>query len=231
MLVVLCPSWPGEISDREIMASAPCRPAGPAVRGGRQLVRRRDAQRPALARRVAGVCSSMAAALGRELAALAAGRPTVWNLPATATAEEQLLAEMDTGRTPHRRCREQHREAGGARWRCWRRRSRPARPWPTLAVRWATRPASGGRCRKVLRLDQRWCCGILRPPRRPALTRVERISAIAAGAPIVALLGFPRPEEIECARQAGVAAVLSKPFLVADLAWQLAAVLAAPAER
>ncbi len=31
----------------------------------------------------------------RELAALAAGRPTVWNLPATATAEEQLLAEME----------------------------------------------------------------------------------------------------------------------------------------
>ena len=38
-----------------------------------------------------------------------------------------------------------------------------------------------------------------------------------AAAPIVAVLGFPRPDEIAAARRAGVAQVVSKPYLLADL--------------
>ncbi len=45
-------------------------------------------------------------------------------------------------------------------------------------------------------------------------------------APIVAVLGFPRADEIASARRAGVAAVLSKPFLLEDFRWQLAAATA-----
>jgi AmiR/NasT family two-component response regulator len=38
---------------------------------------------------------------------------------------------------------------------------------------------------------------------------------------VVAVVGFPRREDVEAARQAGVRAVVSKPFLAGDLLWQL----------
>ena len=42
-----------------------------------------------------------------------------------------------------------------------------------------------------------------------------------APAPVVALLGFPRPEDCRQARANGAAAILSKPFSIQDLYWQL----------
>ncbi len=47
-----------------------------------------------------------------------------------------------------------------------------------------------------------------------------------AAAPLVAVLGFPRADEIASVQAAGVAAVVSKPFLLEDLHWQLDTVTA-----
>jgi len=50
---------------------------------------------------------------------------------------------------------------------------------------------------------------------------LRRFAAAVRPAPVVALLGFPRPKDRDLALAAGAAAVLSKPLLVQDLFWQL----------
>lgn len=51
--------------------------------------------------------------------------------------------------------------------------------------------------------------------------RVGELSRSAGSAPIIALLNFPRIEEVVRAHAAGVSAVVSKPFLIDELFWQL----------
>jgi CheY-like chemotaxis protein len=53
--------------------------------------------------------------------------------------------------------------------------------------------------------------------------RVRSLRQAAGGAPLLALLGFPRADDVRQAYGAGVAAVISKPFLLRDLLWQLGA--------
>ena len=52
--------------------------------------------------------------------------------------------------------------------------------------------------------------------------RVERLRRAAGGAPLLAVVGFPRQHETRRAIDAGVADVISKPFLVRDLLWHVA---------
>jgi hypothetical protein len=42
-----------------------------------------------------------------------------------------------------------------------------------------------------------------------------------SSAPIVGVVGFPRPDDERRAKEAGVTAVISKPYLVRDLLWQI----------
>ncbi len=51
---------------------------------------------------------------------------------------------------------------------------------------------------------------------------VRNLRAQAGGAPLLALVDFPRAEDCLCAAEAGVAGVISKPFLLDDLLWHLA---------
>jgi CheY-like chemotaxis protein len=57
--------------------------------------------------------------------------------------------------------------------------------------------------------------------------QVANVRARAGGAPVLALVGFPRVDDFRAAAEAGVAAVISKPFLVHDLVWHLDQVAAA----
>jgi CheY-like chemotaxis protein len=50
---------------------------------------------------------------------------------------------------------------------------------------------------------------------------VAELRACAPGARVVAVVGFPRAEDVEAAQRAGVDAVVSKPFLAGDLLWHL----------
>jgi CheY-like chemotaxis protein len=54
---------------------------------------------------------------------------------------------------------------------------------------------------------------------------LERLRALAGQGPILAVVGFPRPDDIRRAAEAGIAAVVSKPYSVHDLLWQLARVV------
>ena len=60
---------------------------------------------------------------------------------------------------------------------------------------------------------------------------VQRLSRQAGGAPIVALLSFPRGEHCDRAMAAGVAAVIAKPLLLEDLFWYLDRLAASPGAK
>lgn len=51
------------------------------------------------------------------------------------------------------------------------------------------------------------------------------------GAPVVAVLGFPRVGDVEAAYRAGAAAVLGKPFLLNDLLWEVGRIGCGPRPR
>jgi DNA-binding NarL/FixJ family response regulator len=146
----------------------------------------------------------------RELRRLAAGRRSAWALPITATEEERLLADA-TEPLPMRSglIAISSRSYAMADWlaaacrHCgystvWLRPPRPVRVRGAAAVL-----MDGSRCRG----EQ---CDELR-----------QLAAATAPAPLVALLDFPRIEDVDRARCAGAAAVLSKPFQVEDLFWHL----------
>jgi CheY-like chemotaxis protein len=58
---------------------------------------------------------------------------------------------------------------------------------------------------------------------------VRGLRACAGGAPLVALVSFPRADDFRQAVSAGVAAVVSKPFLVHDLLWHVSRAVGAAA--
>ncbi len=49
--------------------------------------------------------------------------------------------------------------------------------------------------------------------------RVREFVECAGSAPVVAVCGFPRPDDVDSALRQGVSAVLGKPLLAADLEW------------
>jgi CheY-like chemotaxis protein len=60
------------------------------------------------------------------------------------------------------------------------------------------------------------------------LELVKAMKAIAGEAPLIALAGFPRPEDILKLQSAGAAEVISKPFFANDLIWQTEQLLLSP---
>ena len=50
---------------------------------------------------------------------------------------------------------------------------------------------------------------------------VGEVQAAVDGAPLIALVNFPRPELVTLAKAAGVSAIVSKPLLLTDLFWQV----------
>jgi hypothetical protein len=146
----------------------------------------------------------------RELRRLAAGRPSAWTLPLTATEEDRLLADAE--------------------------RPLPARSGLiAIAARsFAMADFLAAACRRC-----GYATAWLRPPgalrvggakavvfdgsdcRGAEHQELRRLAAAMAPAPLLALLDFPRIEDFDRCRAAGAAAVLSKPLLLADLFWWL----------
>ena len=56
---------------------------------------------------------------------------------------------------------------------------------------------------------------------------IQRLASQFHPAPVIALVQCPRAEDVQRARAAGATAVVSKPFLLDDLHWQLDRVLGA----
>jgi CheY-like chemotaxis protein len=58
------------------------------------------------------------------------------------------------------------------------------------------------------------------------LRTLSAIKSVMPETPIIALAGFPRIDDVRSLESAGVAAIVSKPFLAADLVWQIEQALA-----
>ncbi|HEX4146360.1 MAG TPA: hypothetical protein VHY91_22860 [Pirellulales bacterium] len=222
-LVVIGQSWPGEIDAPELMR---LRQAAPLARIcgllGSWCEGETRSGRPWLgAWRVLGHQWPQRGA--RQLAALAAGRKSVWNLPVTATAEEQLLSEIEqlARRIAARAKPPAERGTIGVLAAAAETGSALADACQALgyqAVVWREPPAGDDFRAAALLWDTQ-------ADRAAHTNTVESLRRAGGGAPVVALWGFPRPAEIERAHAAGVAAVVSKPFLLADLDWQLETLL------
>jgi CheY-like chemotaxis protein len=133
-----------------------------------------------------------------------------WNLPPTATPEERLLAQND-------KPIEQHE---GTIVVC------AGRLESALALADVCRLAGydivivrdGDDLGAAAALAVVWDAT---PERLHDEVAVARLKRLTREAPIVAVVGFPRADDVRRARQAGVSAVVSKPYLVRDLLWQL----------
>jgi hypothetical protein len=223
-LVVIGQAWPGEIGAAELMR---LRQAAPLARfcglfGSWCEGETRSGQPWLGAWRVFGHQWPQRGA--RQLAALAEGTPTVWNLPVTATAEEQLLAEIDLL---------------ARRIAARPRRTDAIDRIVVLATTVEAGDALADACvalgyqtdvwREVPTGGELAVAAVLWDARAEQAARagvVQGLQRAVGSAPIVTLLGFPRAGDIERALAAGVAAVMSKPLLLADLDWQLTALLA-----
>ena len=146
----------------------------------------------------------------RQLRRILEGRDSTWDLPATATEEERLLAAAKTP-WPRRqglallvtRSFEMEavlaavcRECGYAT--VWLREPQAGRVEGAAAAIFDA--ADGG---------------------QEELDQVRRLSAALAPAPLVVLMDFPRIDDVARLRSAGAAAVLAKPLHVDDLVWEL----------
>jgi DNA-binding NarL/FixJ family response regulator len=146
----------------------------------------------------------------RQLRRILAGRDSTWDLPATATEEERLLAASKTP-WPRRQglvllatpCFEMEALLAAVCRACgyatvWLREPQAARAEGATA---AIFDASDG---------SQW-----------ELNQLRRLATAVAPAPVVALMDFPRIEDLERFLAAGAAAVLAKPLNVDDLVWEI----------
>ena len=185
-------------------------PAGTDRGPAGKLVRGRDAERAALAGGRADLLAPLARPRRRELCRLAAGRSSAWTLPVTASEEDSFLADAD--RPPPARgglvaiAARRFVMADFLAAAC--RRYGYATAWlpPSRAVR------LGGVAAVIF--DGSDCRGAEQD-------ELRRLAAAMAPAPLVALLDFPRIEDVDRCLAAGAAAVLSKPLILADLFWHL----------
>ena len=239
-LIVLAESRAGETSEASIDALRKCAPLARVWRllGSWCEGEARSARPPAGC--LTCYWHQWQPRIARELALAAHGRRPGWALPLTATSDERL----DGGLGPHDWVSEAEgpESAVDAQDSCDPSASSNPQPRPAsshdgrrlkVAVRAASAQAAAAlvdACREagfdalVVGGQETW-----RAPRPVALVWDTTAAEMTDGAcvaqaraalddpPVVALVGFPRADDVARARHSGVAAVVSKPFLVADL--------------
>jgi CheY-like chemotaxis protein len=150
---------------------------------------------------------------GAELDRLAAGHSPNWSLPITATDEERLLA-ADALDTPKHNdgtiaiATRDFQTAESLTDACH------SRDYKTLQLRCPATddgPLTTDRLRAAI-----WDGGC-----QSDLDALHRFIQRLPDVPVVALLDFPRAADQQAAREAGAAAIVSKPFLLDDLFWQI----------
>jgi CheY-like chemotaxis protein len=151
------------------------------------------------------------ARFGRELETLARGSRPGWALPMTATADERILADAEA-QTSGRRAgtivviASRAQTAAALADVC-----RPA-GYDTLLG------AEDGRFRVVGAKAVLWDTTVERIVDPASVAELRRR---APDAPVLAIVGFPRADDVEQARRAGIEAVISKPYLAGDLLWHV----------
>jgi hypothetical protein len=207
-LIVLAQTWPGEFSGGDVDR---LRFLAPQTRLSELLGSycegpARTAQPTAGA--IRHYWHQWVARLGPEFARRAAGLCPTWSLPLTATDEERLLA-LPQGAAGRDRglIAVFSRHGQLARALC---DACPHRGFAGLWIRQRARPYLAG-IRAVV-----WDV-----PYSPATWSGELAELKSLNAPIVALVSFPREEDIDRLHDAGAAVVVSKPFWLDDLFGQI----------
>ena len=156
----------------------------------------------------------------QELGRFRDGLLSTWGLPMTAGEEERLLALAEQSR-PRREgliaiC------AGRFDMQDWLSAACTKRGYSTEWLR----PDRADRLEgvKAAIFDATECSG-------GELEGLKRLGVALGPAPIIALLDFPRTEDRDRTLAAGASAVLSKPFLLEDLFWELDRVIAGTTRR
>lgn len=208
-LILLPESRPGIWSDRELDALRRAAPLARLVRiSGSWCEGQNRSGRPP-AGTIAMHWHQAAGRLQRELAEFDRGGRGIFAAPLTATSEDLLLASPQP---PQRNLRDRLIAIHAPR-------ATQAEAWAALCGGLGYRaeiaaPNAESRMNSADALL--WDCD----PRELAEgTRVQEFVRRSGGAPVVAICGFPRPRDVEIARQNGVAAVLAKPLLMSDLEW------------
>jgi len=146
----------------------------------------------------------------RQLQAIRERQLAAWSLPHTASEEERFLCEAKPDAAS--------RAGLVVVWSCnravaeWLCDACAARGWATVWLRRNWHAAVSGAALGIF--DDANLSG-------PQQDQLHRLCKLVQPAPVLALLDFPRIEDVACAMQAGAAAVLSKPVQLADLYWQL----------
>jgi len=146
----------------------------------------------------------------RQLQAIRERQLAAWSLPHTASEEERFLCEAKPDAAS--------RAGLVVVWSCnravaeWLCDACAARGWATVWLMRNWHAAVSGAALGIF--DDANLSG-------PQQDQLHRLCKLVQPAPVLALLDFPRIEDVACAMQAGAAAVLSKPVQLADLYWQL----------
>jgi hypothetical protein len=145
-----------------------------------------------------------------ELQRLSAGRRAAWNLPRTVADSEQLLYASAQSRPPRAGLIAIH----AGRFAAYDALSDACQTAGYSTVWLAPHQPHHVHGAAAIIYDGTSCD-------RAEAERLSSLAAMHKPAPIVALLAFPRLEDRDRALQAGAAAVVSKPFLLTDLWWQI----------
>jgi CheY-like chemotaxis protein len=149
----------------------------------------------------------------RDAAHFRLGGTPAWALPVTLSADERTLAAAEdpiqrrTG--PIAICTRHAQTAAALSDACRLGGYRP------LLVREGQPAAASGALAVIWDADVE---------RMSDLAAIRNVRACAGQAPLLALATFPRADDCRRAAEAGLAGVISKPFLVQDLLWHLARV-------
>lgn len=204
-VIALLACWPGEYSAGEVarlQEAAPLARLWGVVHTWCEGERRSGRPWPAVPR----VALHQWPARVRWLLAERPGEPPEWSWPATADDEERVLARAERPVAQSsglvvvhgRRAESLSALADAVALAGWT----PVLTWSTAAARFPGAAA-------VL-----WDATVeeIAAPRD-----VRRVRLLGDGAPLVAVVGFPRPEDIAAATSLGASAVLAKPLLLEDL--------------
>jgi len=216
-VILLCESRPGEVSPEAIERMRQLAPLARMWRvlGSWNEGELRSGRPPTGCTRV--YWHQFAPRLGQELERAARGEVPTWAQPLTATAEEtvgQVVHSAGEDRSGLVVIVASQAETAAALAATLRRRG-----YATLLVN-ESQQWQAAKATAVI-----WDTA---PDRLARSEFVRHLRASAAGAPLVALVTFPRVEDVRRARESGIGAVLSKPYQIGDLFWQIDRLSAAP---
>lgn len=215
-LIVVAAAWPGEFTAAEIER---LRQAAPLARllalvGSWSEGETRSGQPWSGVPRI--YAHQFVARFGVELERLARGAAPTWSLPVTATEDERLLEGIRHSTEKCLTPLQQKIAVVAHDFQTAESLADALRSRGRQAFRW--RQAIEDAALTDEPPDVILCDA---PTEADTFRALGQITAHAPGVPIVALMDFPRAEDRAAALKAGASAVISKPFLLEDLFWQI----------